>query len=323
MISALSPRTHLPAWQVLGSGAVGGLWALRLAAAGHPVTLLRRHPATAVSLHLEDGNARFSHLFPVIALADAEPSDWLLVCTKAGDTQAALAPLLPRLTAQTPLVLLQNGMGADTALIAQRPDLIILPAITTAGVYCRDADTRVQAGHGRTLIGAPSPGHHAPGHYSLGHQPLAHQSLAENVAAQWRAAGMTADAVTDINTQRWHKLAINCAINPLTARWRCRNGELLDNADALALMQQLCAEVAMVMRAEGLAATGDALFAQARAVAAQTAANTSSMLADVLAGRPTEIAFMNGYVLARAQHHGIACPVNAALLAEITALTQP
>jgi 2-dehydropantoate 2-reductase len=45
------------------------------------------------------------------------------------------------------------------------------------------------------------------------------------------------------------------------------------------------------------------------------------MHADVEAGRQTEIDFLDGYLLARAHHHGLAAPANAALLAAIQALT--
>ncbi len=300
---AVSTRPH---WLVLGAGAIGGLWALRLAAAGHPVTLLGRQAAPTRRLVLEDGNHSLSHDFPCLdhRRAQLPAAERLLVATKAGATADALAPLLPALPATLPLVLLQNGMGQEAALLAARPDLVLLPAITTAGVFCRDADTRVLAGAGQTRIGALD---------------AAQQPLADTIAREWQAAGLATSAVTDIAAQRWQKLAVNCAINPLTVRFRCRNGALLDNPEALALMEAVCAEVAAVMQAEGLAASGDALFASAQAVAAATAANTSSMLADAEAGRATEIDFLNGHVLRCAARHGIACPVNAALVTEIAA----
>lgn len=300
----MSTRPH---WLVLGAGAIGGLWALRLAAAGHPVTLLGRQAAPTRRLLLEDGAHPLTHDFPCHRRDDGPlpAADRLLVTTKAGATARALAPWLATLPAALPVVLLQNGMGQETALLSDRPELVLLPAITTAGVFCRDADTRVLAGAGQTRIGA---------------REAAQQPLADTIAREWQAAGLATSAVTDITTQRWQKLAVNCAINPLTVRFRCRNGALLDTPEALALMQAVCAEVAAVMQAEGLAAAGDTLFATAQAVAAATAANTSSMLADVQAGRATEIAFLNGHVLACAARHGIPCPVNAALVSEIAAL---
>ena len=74
------------------------------------------------------------------------------------------------------------------------------------------------------------------------------------------------------------------------------------------------------MRAEGIEASADALYERVLDVARRTAANTSSMLADVLAGKYTEVDFMNGHVVAVAARHGLVAPANARLLAAIRAL---
>ncbi|MFN3586480.1 MAG: 2-dehydropantoate 2-reductase N-terminal domain-containing protein, partial [Moraxellaceae bacterium] len=118
-------------WLVLGAGAIGGLWALRLAAAGHEVTLLSRHDEPARTLTLHDGAHVFTHRFPCCdpRHAPLAAADRLLVTTKAGATAAALAPLLPALPATLPVVLLQNGMGQENALLATRSDLLLSTAI--------------------------------------------------------------------------------------------------------------------------------------------------------------------------------------------------
>lgn len=296
------PRPPPPCWHVLGAGAIGGLWALRLAARGLPVCLLVQGdeaPPTR-TLTLLDGDRTLRHVFPQRPASAPGPLAALLVCTKAGVTAAALAPLLPQLAPGTPVVLLQNGLGVDAALCAAHPALAVLAAITTDGVHRPARDTLVLAGHGDTWLGA------------LDARDL---PLARALAAQ---TGMR--FAPDIHRRRWIKLAVNCAINPLTARYRCRNGDLLQNPAACAEMQRICAEVAAVMQAEGHAATAEELFALACSAARQTAANFSSMHADVSAGRETEIRFLNGHVVARAAAHGLAAPANAALLQEILAL---
>lgn len=298
------PLRSLPSpasWHILGAGAIGGLWALRLAACGLDVTLLTHgDPASQRTLTLHDGDTLQQHTFAQRPLAAAGEIRRLLVASKAHVTPQALAPLLPVLAEATPVLLLQNGMGVDDWLCAARPDLRVLTAITTDGVFRRDRDTLVLAGHGATLLGAARP---------------QDEAAARDLAAQ---LGMT--FASDIRLRRWHKLAINCAINPLTARYRCRNGELLQNAEALAVMREVCAEIAAVMQAEGLAATAEELFGLACTAAEKTAGNLSSMRVDVEVGRDTEIRCLNGHVVARARAHGLAVPANAALLAEILAL---
>jgi 2-dehydropantoate 2-reductase len=286
---------------VLGAGAIGGLWALRMAARGLPVTLLAHDTSDALRpLQLHDGDSFLQHTFPQQAIGADAAIENLLVTCKAHITQDALAPLLSRLAAGTTVLLLQNGMGVDDWLCTICPDLAVLVAITTDGVFRSDRDTLVLAGHGETLLGAA-------------------RAQDEDLARQV-AAALDMRFAPDIRLRRWHKLAMNCAINPLTAHYRCRNGELLKIPEALATMRAVSAEIAAVMQAEGLPATAAELFRLATDAAAKTAGNISSMRADVEAGRATEIGFLNGHVLACAARHGLDVPVNAGLVEKILAL---
>lgn len=303
-------HSSLSHWHILGAGAIGGLWAIRLLASGHRVTLIERHPSATPHRQvclIQDGQETCRDILVLPAHSHVTLSP-LLVTTKAGDTAAALAPLFDDLQHGDIVLLLQNGMGVDEWLRQQRPDLRILTGITTDGVFRKNRNTLVLAGAGKTLLGGET------------HEE---QELAARIARQWREGGALVEAVPDIRLQRWQKLATNCAINPLTALYRCRNGELESNAEALATMRTLCAEVAATMQAEGLPANGEDLFVNACRVARQTAANTSSMLADVMAGRNTEIDFMNAHVVRVASRHGIPTPANRAITQAIRALYPP
>ncbi|MEC7432745.1 MAG: ketopantoate reductase C-terminal domain-containing protein, partial [Pseudomonadota bacterium] len=55
-------------------------------------------------------------------------------------------------------------------------------------------------------------------------------------------------------------------------------------------------------------------------VARKTAANTSSMRADVQAGRTTEIDFINGYLARLGHQHGIPAQVNQMLAEQVQQL---
>jgi 2-dehydropantoate 2-reductase len=300
-------------WHILGAGAIGGLWAMRLAAAGIGVTLLNHNDTRPTrTITLQDGAQHSSHSFPQLSADNylerchAGEISRLLVCTKACNSTAALTALLPLLGDDACVVFLQNGMGTEDALRALRPHLCLLNAITSDGVFRPDKDRLIHAGHGETWLGCSDP---------------AHEKIAKAIATTLSSTGWPVQFSAGILQRRWQKLAINCAINPLTARYHCRNGELLKNPDAVAAIHSICTEVALVMRAEGLSADAEKLFELARQTAEKTAANISSMRADVDAGRCTEIDFMNGYLLRRANAHGIAVPVNKALCAEIQALS--
>lgn len=301
MSTAVPPPPSAATWHVLGAGAIGGLQALRLAARGLHVLLLARDGEPLRQLVLEDGRTRSSEVFDQVTAATCGRIDRLLVATKSHVTAEALLPLLPSLAPGALVLLLQNGMGNEDRLRERRPDLRVLVAITTDGVFRPEPDKLVLAGRGTTWLGALE---------------AADTSLAEATAA---ALGMT--FAPDIHRRRWLKLAMNCAINPLTALSRCRNGDLLQDDAAVATMREVCAEVASVMQAEGLATEPGELFRLACETARATAGNTSSMCADVNAGRRTEIDFLNGFVVDRGKALGIATPANVALCAAIRALS--
>jgi 2-dehydropantoate 2-reductase len=109
------------------------------------------------------------------------------------------------------------------------------------------------------------------------------------------------------------KLAVNSAINPLTALHQCRNGELLQLPDIAAQVAQLCAELSRVAASAGQALAPATLAAAVFAVIRDTAANRSSMLQDLSQRRRSEIDFINGYIVQCARRAQLACPAHAAL----------
>lgn len=305
--SAAHSTSAPPHWHVLGAGAIGGLWALRLIRRGLAVTLLSPQPGDGTRrLSIREQDQDFHHRFPEHhAGQTGSPITHLLVCTKAQHSARALTPVLPQLSEQAVVLLLQNGMGQEDSLRQQYPQGRWLAGTSTDGVWRQSRDQLVLAGCGETFIGALQPRDAA---------------CAQTIAQQFHDPRWPVHFAADIARRRWLKLAINCAINPLTALYRCKNGDLLQDAEARACMQAVCAEVAMVMTAQGLAATAEQLFATACATAEKTANNYSSMYSDIVAGRDTEIDFISGHILSCARQHGIAAPTHEMLIARIHAL---
>jgi len=111
------------------------------------------------------------------------------------------------------------------------------------------------------------------------------------------------------------KLAVNACINPVTALLECRNGALLSDPHARALLEDLCGETSAVLQALheresplSMDVSRAALLAGALDVAARTAANASSMQQDVALRRPTEIDFISGYLLRLASEYEVEMP---------------
>lgn len=289
-------------WHILGAGSLGSLWAVRLARSGLPVQLILRDPSRLTAFHRAGGLTLVeqgrSQRYPIAAQTadDPAPIRRLLLACKAYDAEAAVARLAPRLAANAELILLQNGLGSQAAVAAQVPQARCILASSTEGAF-RDGDFRVVfAGHGHTWLGDPldlSP----PGW--LG---------------ELERSGIVHDWSLDILSRLWRKLALNCAINPLTVLYDCRNGGLSEHPAELAT---LCAELAELLETCGQPAAARDLHDEVLRVIQATAANYSSMHQDVRQGRRTEVAYLLGHACAAAQRHDLALPHLRALHARL------
>jgi 2-dehydropantoate 2-reductase len=280
-------------WHILGAGSLGTLWATRLARAGLPVRLILRDDARLASYQAGNGltlvEQGVEHTYPVIGETphSPEPIQRLLVACKAYDAQSAVAQLQHRLAANAELILLQNGLGSQDAVAAQLPQAHCIFASSTEGAF-RDGDWRVVfAGHGYTWLG--DAGHPTP--------PLWLDDL--------HAAGIPHEWSTTILTRLWRKLALNCAINPLTVLYHCRNGGLQSHRCEVAT---LCGELTELLERCGQPAAAEDLHSEVERVIQATAANYSSMFQDVANARRTEISYLLGYACLAAARHQLVLP---------------
>ncbi|MGK0525587.1 MAG: 2-dehydropantoate 2-reductase [Pseudomonadales bacterium] len=241
-----------------------------------------------------------------VSLPWLQPGDnieLLLVTTKAGDTLSALDSWLPHIPDGTPVVLFQNGLGSQQAVAERWPERSILAASTTEGANRPSPDVLVHAGAGDTWVGALTAS-------ASDHTASIVQQLAES--------GLRVHAEENILQRLWQKLVINSGINPFTALIDCPNGDILSSTLYQQSIDGLCAEISLLLHAETLEAIApEVLREQIETVARNTASNTSSMCADVMAGRKTEIDFINGYLVQCGKRHGIATPVNQMLTDQV------
>lgn len=291
-------------WHILGAGAIGCLWAAYLAGAGCVVTLLLRDVAALENFpgHIRLDTSTGSRRIRMAAQSAGDPGleiQRLLVAVKAQDTLSALRGLGPRLKPDTPVLLVQNGMGVVEEIAKLWPSLRLQVCSTTHGAYRRSSFQVVHAGSGEAWIGVP---------------PGLDAGRAWDVVAELSGVGLDIKKDDDINTRMWDKLAINCVINPATALLQCRNGDLLTSPAGLDLLARISEEAALVMTAAGLPRRGRDILDRACRVAEATAANYSSMCQDLGRGVATEIDYMNGYLLRRGEAARLALPCNQTLV---------
>jgi 2-dehydropantoate 2-reductase len=240
--------------------------------------------------------------------SEAGPRDLTIMAVKAHQTRAAAQNLLPLMAPGGLALTLQNGLGNLEEMAREVGPQRLLAGVGFLGVTREDEGCVIHAGAGPIIIGAP------PGSTASTLEVAA-------VAQVFRRAGLECQVSSRIEAVLWEKLVVNVAINPLTALLRVPNGKLPDLPPAWELALAAAAEAQAVARVAGVALTGDPL-ARLRQVCTATAANRSSMLQDVLAGRPTEIEALNAQVASRGAALGVPTPVNHLLTQLLRALDQ-
>ena len=282
---------------IVGTGALGSLFAVRLTQAGHPVTMLGtwKEGIDAINrngIHYLDSNGE-QYQFNIHATDDPREcagSAYALVLVKAWQTERAAFQLKECLAQDGLAVTLQNGLGNRETLIRSLGPHRVALGVTTTGATLLKSGSVKAGGEGKISIER---------NQALG--PL---------EAALKSARFNLDTVDDAVSLIWGKLVINSAINPLTALLKVQNGELLQRPSAREMMGILARETAQVAKAENINLPFNDPVAAAEDVARKTAANHSSMLQDVLRGAPTEIDAICGAIVERAERYEINTPAN-------------
>ncbi len=293
-------------YAVVGAGAVGGFYGIRLAHAGADVAFLVRHGAAEVRAHgldltSPDGDL---HLAEVAVAADwsaLRECDVLLVAVKATANDDVLGHLrahADRLLAQgAGILLIQNGIGAEPAFAAAAPGRQVLAGLAFLCAQRIGPHSVAHLDFGALTLAA-----HAPDESAAGVTPLM-----QAVAADLTAAHTPVLLDDDLIRARWRKLMWNIAFNPLSVILQATTDELMADPDTVALVRMLMTEVATAGAAEGRTLP-DGLVDELLAATARMAPYATSMKVDADAGRPLEVEAMLAEPLRRAARRGIAMP---------------
>jgi 2-dehydropantoate 2-reductase len=286
---------------VIGLGGVGGGAAGSLAAAGqHDVIACVRQPIARFTLERAEGAVE-APLHVLSDPAQAKPVDWVLVCTKTHQTAAA-GPWLARLcTPATRVAVLQNGIDHVARVEPLARGASIVPVL----VYYngeRLAPDRVRI-------------RHAGPHDAV----VADDEPGRAFVDLFDGTPLRIVRSADFATLAWRKLLINAVANPITALTLQRQA-VLRRPDVQELCRSILDEAVAVARAEGVKLAEDEI---ARTIA--TLENFSgelgtSMYFDRLAGRRLEAEALTGAIVAAGDRHGMAMPLNRALLTLLRAI---
>lgn len=298
---------------VVGAGSMGSLYGGILAEDGHDVVfvdMFREHmdtiAAKGLTIRKEESVRVISGIQAVTDSKAIQPVDLLLVFVKSTVTESALAEHLTLIDEGTTVLTLQNGLG-NIEKIEQFVDRSQIIAGTSAnGANLLQPGEIQHAGWGGTTIGELD-----------GQCTPRIQKLAALLGTGELGPVQISDNVVGLI---WDKLMANIGINALSALTRLRNGELLDHAELVRKMNTLVNEAVLVAETKGICLGYDDSASHCREIALATAGNISSMLADVLHRRKTEIESINGAIVEEGKRLGIATPMNEMVTILVQAL---
>ena len=291
---------------VVGCGAIGSLFAAHLARVdgvevwAYDVSPVLVDAINTGGLRIDGAESFTSVVNARTSAADIPACDFGIVATKSEHTASAVSAVASVLK-DAAVASVQNGVGneelvAESVRAVIRGSTLVAGSIVSPGVVHFDAS-------GDTWLGPfePSP---------------ASDAQISRLAALITEGGLPAHALADSRGAQWTKLIFNAANNSLCAATGLSIGQLGDVPSLRVLVRSVIAEGRAVASALGIELESDpeVMFEDAVAHAYE---HRPSMLQDVTARRHTEIAVLNGGIVAEGFRVGVPTPSNAALVALI------
>ena len=273
-----------------GCGALGSLLASRLIDSGHDVQVFQRSGAQFDALAengitIEANGTRT--MYPLAGVSDdpanLASSRLIIVLVKTYSTPD-IAPAQSILTPNGIALTLQNGLGSADVLAGIFGAARTAAGTTTIGSYTISPGVTGLGGWGDTVIG-----------------PWDSGGDVAWIAEVFDKSDIPVDLIDDPRLAIWRKLAINAMVNPVTALTGLKVGGAGENPMLLELMTHLGREAVTAAGRAGIDLDFDSIWEHNKRNLVRTAANKTSMLQDIEAGRKTEIDAISGSVLKYAE----------------------
>ena len=313
----------MPSICVFGAGAIGGLMAAKLEAAGTAVSIVARGPHLAAMqrdglvLH-SAGERTVTRPRAVAHGSEIGPQDYLILTLKAHSLEPALPQLSPLVGPGTTIVTAINGIPwwytyglpepfRDRRVAAVDPDGALwaaLPPAQALGCIVYPAAT----------IASPGVIDHTYGdRFSLGEPDGTRSGRATILSTLLIAAGLKAPVRPHLRDELWVKLWGNMAFNPISALTGATLDVITGDPGTRELARAAMAEGQKVAEALGIRFAID--LEKRIEGAAEVGVHKTSMLQDMEQGRPLEIEAILGAVVEMAEWVDVAAPISRSLLA--------
>ncbi len=292
---------------IIGAGGVGGLIGGLLARAGYPTTFVARGKMAQAmrerGLQIKSLHGNFSVDRPNIAESCRELTGdaTSFLSVKSGQLDAIGAELAANKNYTGAIVPLLNGVDAPDVLLKHLPQ------------------DRVLGGLCYMISEIESPGiiHHwaVPAAIHAGELDGQMTQRLESLCAALKNSGTEAVAHANIRSVMWEKLAFIATYGTLCAASRGGIGSVRDSAAGKSLIKSMVKELLAVAAAGNIAMPADALEKIVARIYGLPPESTSSLMRDMMQGKPSELDWQLGAALEKAMKAGLPCPAINAIYA--------
>lgn len=289
-------------YAILGTGALGGFYGIRLQQAGSDVHfLLHRdfHQVQQQGLVLESphGNVRLSQVNAYPSVSAMPRCQVVIVALKSIHNQV-LGEWLPRVLADDGVVLvMQNGLNLEPAIAS------IVGNERVMGGLCFLCSNKVGPGQIRHLdYGVVTLGDYGPNY-----QPMGITARMQRVAADFQRAGIPVTLIEDLLLARWKKLVWNVPFNGLSVVLNAQVDALIQHPATQALARELMGEVVAIAASQKRIIPEDFIQTMVADTLKMKPYRTSMKL-DYDSGRPMELVALYANPLQVAQQHHVPAP---------------
>jgi 2-dehydropantoate 2-reductase len=296
---------------IVGTGAMGSVYAGLFASAGHEVWAIdtwREHVEAMRSkgLRLEGASGdRTVKLNATTDPKDAGKCDLVVLATKAMHVQQAASSIASLLGGETPVLSIQNGLGGPQ---------------TAASVLGREkVMVGVVGGFGASMRGPGHAHHNGMELVRLGEFGGPITPRLRKVEDAWKSAGFRVKVFDDIDQLVWEKLLCNCAYSGPCGLSEGTISDVMNDPDLARLSADCATEGFRVARKKGVRLGFDDPVAYVRDFGSKIPNARPSVLLDLLSKRKSEIDVINGSIPRVGAELGMDAPVNATVTALVKA----
>ncbi|WP_026674386.1 2-dehydropantoate 2-reductase [Alkalihalobacterium bogoriense] len=278
---------------IIGGGSVGLLLASYASKAGANVTVVTNGKEQAEALNregvslLRNSIASFHPVdaIPFECLSSLKTATIIFLAVKEHQVKRVLTKI-SKLKINSPIFFLQNGMNHITLMQELRNSVYV--GIVEHGAL-KHSNVKVE----HTGIGIMRIGH-----------VLGDELELKPFWDKLSSVGYSVDVEGEWLEVMKRKLIVNAVINPLTALYELKNGELLHDETIVSIMKKLCQEAIMTLQLKD----HEDIWTYIIQVCQNTKENKSSMLRDIESGNQTEIDAISGYILREGLKRKISLP---------------